>query len=179
MLRAFLPLWLCVVLLASGCALTPPPLQVKADPRLTPLPAGEPLYFVPFLTVMTPPAIGKSVFDRIVDRFNDTTGKGGPEGVILKQGEGSDKAWLAARPHVEGVIFGYLRESGCCSTDLRLKVRARLHQPGIAEPTLQIDVARSFFFDHDRATVEGEEARLIEELSAELVQALRHAVTPP
>lgn len=139
---------------------------------------GRTIFVVPFSTVMVPPEVEETVFDLLVDALNE---KGAPLGfafVILKEGaEPVDPAWLREQHYVTGEILGYIEDSGCCSTSIRLKGRARLHQPGSDRPTLEVEVPREVFFEHDYSTVEAERRRLAEDVASTLAGRLASALS--
>lgn len=153
-----------------------------APPRPTPAPPGlsaldllkeqrraHVVYVAPFTTVMVPSVVADSVFDDFVDRLNDEGAALDTEFVILKDpSEGMDPAWLAGRSYVMGEIFGYVEDSGCCSTEIRAKSRLFLHRPGEAAQDGGFEYPVKAFFDHDRSTLEQEREKIARSLASEL-----------
>lgn len=159
-----------------GCAAPTP--AVRTEAGFTPRPEKAVLYVVPFTTVMVPPEVEEGVFDLFVDALNDAREDLGYEFVILKGGlAGVPAEWLASQHYLTGEVFGYIEESGCCSTAIRVKSRVQLHQPGTDAPTLRLDYPRELFFDHDYSTVEVERAKLAADLAATLSDQLLSALS--
>lgn len=152
----------------------PRPIDILREP-----PPQQKIYVVPFTTLMVPEPVAEGVFDEFVDLLNDASEKGGTEFIILKSG--TDKVghdWLASRTYVTGELFGYVEDSGCCSTEIRAKARIHLFRPGQAAPVLNFEYPVEEMFDHDRSTLEKERERIAhqiaEALSGEVLKTLRH-----
>lgn len=173
--RALLFILSCLVLV--GCSA--PALQRTKTADCLPPPPGETLYVVPFLAVMVPPAIEAGILDRLVDTLNRAAPQTGREVVIVKRPPAEiDPEWLSQRHYLGGEIFGFVRDSGCCSTELRLKARLTYHQPGASQPTLTLTLKRETFFDHDSSNLELEQERLIDEVVAAFAGELLPFLTP-
>lgn len=161
--------------LLCGCASPSPTLRKEAS--FAPRPEREVLFVAPFTTIMVPAEVEEGVFDLFVDALNSAAGEGVPEFVILKGGlDGVDPQWLGDQHYLTGEIFGYVEESGCCSTAIRLKSRVQLHQPGSDVPTLHLEYPREIFFDHDFSTVEVERRKLTEDIASTLARRLLDAL---
>lgn len=135
------------------------------------------VYLVPFTTVMVPMPVAEAVFDQFVETLNESGPAAGYVFVILKDDlERVDPAWLRKATYVTGEIFGYVEESGCCSTDIRTKSRLALYRPGSSEPKLSHEYPAKAFFDHDYSNLAAERKKLAErisqDLSGRLIQAL-------
>lgn len=135
------------------------------------------IYLVPFTTIMVPLPVAEAVFDQFVENLNETGPAAGYEFVILKDDlERVDPAWLRKATYVTGEIFGYVEESGCCSTDIRSKSRMALYRPGSSEPKLRHEYPAKAFFDHDYSTLAAERKKIAErishDLSGQLITAL-------
>ncbi len=135
------------------------------------------IYVVPFTTIMVPLPVAEAVFDQFVETLNQTGPSVGYEFIILKDDfERVDPAWLRKATYVTGEIFGYVEESGCCSTDIRSKSRLALYRPGASEPKLRHEYPAKAFFDHDYSTLDAERKKLAErishDLSSQLIKAL-------
>jgi len=164
-----------VVLFLTGCTSSP---VVRRDVAFTPPPAKETIYVIPFTTIMVPVAIEEGIFDLFVDTLN----AGGQfleyDFVILKEGLSRvDPQWLSEHNYVTGDIFGYVEESGCCSTVIRLKSRLQFHQTGKEEPTLSVDYPRETFFEHDYSNVEVERQKLADDVARTLATRLLDALS--
>lgn len=173
--RPLLILLFCLVL--SGCS--PPALHRAKTADCLPPPPGETLYVVPFLAVMVPSAIEAGILDRLVDTLNRAAPQTGREVVIIKRPPAEiDQEWLNQRHYLGGEIFGFVRDSGCCSTELRLKARLTYRQPGSSQPNLTLTLKRETFFDHDSSNLELEQERLIDEVVAAFASELLPFITP-
>jgi hypothetical protein len=161
--------------LQAPLARTPKP------PPLLPEPDADPgiVYVAPFITLMVPPEVQERVFDQFVDTLNQRGAAQKLKFVILKQGiDKVDRSWLEARKYAVGEIYGYVEDSGCCSTDLRTRVRLtyyRAHQP---EPVLKYEYPVRTFFDHDRSNLAAERQKLADQIAGALVDELFKAFQP-
>jgi hypothetical protein len=110
------------------------PLLVEKKEGFVALPAGQAVLAVPFATVMVPPAVSEPLFNAFVDELNgraEKLGRDALEFLILKEDlENIDPARLAARHYLTGELFGYIEDSGARATEIRLRSRLYLHQPG-------------------------------------------------
>lgn len=165
--------------LVSGCTASPAIVQRNVDLKAPP--SGATLYVVPFAAVMVPQEIVDGIFDRLVDELNATAPNGAPVVILKRDLKEIDATWLADKYYLTGELFGYVRDSGCCSTELRLRTRVNYHQPGNERPTLTITCPREELFDHDISTFDIERQKLIDELTQTLVVELRRelAATRP
>jgi len=162
--------------LLFGCA--SPVLRMRSADCQAP-PTGEAVYVLPFMSVMVPLAIESGIFDRLVDTLNQSTPKTGHEFVILKRTPAEiDATWLASHYYIGGELFGFVRDTGCCSTEMRLKARLAYHQPGKTQPALTLTLKREQFFDHDNSTMALEEERLVNDVVATFATELLTFLTP-
>lgn len=135
------------------------------------------IYLVLFTTIMVPLPVAEAVFDQFVETLNQSGGLAGYEFVILKDElERIDPTWLRKATYVTGEIFGYVEESGCCSTDIRSKSRLALYRPGSSEPRMRHEYPAKAFFDHDYSTLDAERKKLAERISQDLSSQLLKAL---
>ncbi len=140
----------------------------------------ETLYVIPFLNVMVPPEVSSHLFDSFIDEMMKSGIEVGIKVRILKQNiDAIDKSWLARQHFVNGEVFGYLEDSGCCSTELEAKARIYRYEPGVIEPAAEIVVPAEVFFDHDVSTLDKERARLGNRMAAKLAGKLAEQLVPP
>lgn len=172
LLRA-LPLVALALLVSCASA---PKLQTRQG--FAPVPANEQIYIVPFDTIMVPAEVQEGIFDQFVDDLN-ADGKGMQyEFVILKQGLAAiDPAWQKSHYYITGTIFGYVEESGCCATTIRVRSRLELHQPDQDKPVLSLEYPREVFFQHDYTSVVAERRKLSRDISATLAKRLIGALS--
>ncbi|NJC87938.1 MAG: hypothetical protein FIB02_05305 [Desulfuromonas sp.] len=152
----------------------------KPAPLLPP-PDPEPgvVYVAPFITLMVPGEVRERIFDQFIDTLNQRGTERKLKFVILKQGlDKVDRGWLGARKHALGEIYGYVEDSGCCSTDLRTRVRLTYYRANQPEPALKFEYPVRVFFDHDRSTLAVERQKLADQIAAALVDELLKALQP-
>jgi len=171
-----LSLVLALLLLLAACGGGKDARVHKASGFVSP-PGKKVLYVVPFVTIMVPREVEEGIFDRFVDSLN-TGGKSREyDFVILKEElDRIDAGWLAQQDYITGEIYGYVEDSGCCSTAIRVKSRLQLHQPGQQTPTLTIEYPRELFFEHDYTTIEQERRKLAEDIATTLATRLLAAI---
>lgn len=148
---------------------------------LLPQPDAEPgvVYVAPFITLMVPSEVRERIFDQFVDTLNQRGAERKLKFVILKQGlDKVDRGWLGARKYVLGEIYGYVEDSGCCSTDLRTRARLTFYRAHQAEPALKFEYPVRTFFDHDRSTLTAERQRLADQIASVLVEELFKTLQP-
>ncbi len=134
---------------------------------------------LPFIWLMVPPEVQERVFDQFVDTLNQRGVAQKLKFVIFKQGlDKTQHAWLDARKYALGEIFGYVEDSGCCSTDLRTRVRLTYYRAHQAEPVLKYEYPVRTFFDHDRSTLAVERQKLADQIAAVLVEEMFKALQP-
>lgn len=146
------------------------------DPQLQ----REAIYIIPFDATLVPPDFGEPVFNDFVDRLNarhkETRVK---KFVILKEElKDVEPAWLVKQTYISGDIWGYVEASGCCSTELKVKSRIYLYEPGKPEPSTEIFIPEEEFFEHDRQSVKAVKARLAKKLSGDLADAILKKLKP-
>lgn len=170
-------LLLGAVLLLTGCAAVPVTKDYSVfDPQLE----REALYIVPFDATLVPPDLGDPIFDQFVDILN-TRHKQTKVGrfVILKEElKEVEPAWLIKQVYISGDIWGYVQTSGCCSTDMKVKSRIYLYEPGKNGPTFEIFVPVEYYFEHDRDDITAAKERLGKKLAQDLAEAVLKKLTP-
>lgn len=171
-LLAFVALSLMV-----GCAASPKTRNYGVlDPKLE----RDVIYLVPFDATLVPPDFGEPVFNQFVDMLNDRR-KGTRVGrfVILKEElKEVEPAWLIKQNYVSGDIWGYVESSGCCSTEMKVKSRIYLYEPGKNTPTFEVFVPVESFFEHDRLTMVAARNGMGKKLARELADAIIKKLTP-
>ena len=137
----------------------------------TDLPAT--LYIIPFLNVMIPAGVSSELFDVFIDEMLVVGESHGMSVRIVKQNiDTVDREWLGRQTFVTGEVFGYVEESGCCSTQINAKVRAYLYRPGSNEPDRELVVPGDVFFEHDLSSLEKERALLASRMAKALATGL-------
>ena len=175
--RSRISLVLFVILLLAGCS---PSAKIRDFGTLDPLQERDVLYIVPFDATLVPSDVGNPVFDEFVDILNSRRKqtKVGRFLILKEELKEVEPAWLVKQIYVSGDIWGYVESSGCCSTDMKVKSRIYLYEPGKSSPTLEVFIPAEYFFEHDRSTVTAAKARLGKKLAQELADAIIKKLTP-
>ena len=174
--------WYCslvfvAVLLLAGCAATP---TIKDYAVLDPQLEREFLYVVPFDATLVPPDFGDPIFNQFVDLLNARRKqtKVGRFVILKEELKEVEPAWLMKQIYISGDIWGYVETSGCCSTDLKVKSRIYLYEPGKNAPTFEVFVPVEYYFDHDRSDITAAKVRLGNKLAQDLAEAVIRKLTP-
>lgn len=177
-LRRLLAAALCGLVLAA-CTAAPATRRSERGVELVRPPRDTTVYIVPFRPLLAPEEIAAGIFDRFVDGFNARTTETGLTGVILKRDPQTIAAeWLAAQYYVTGDVISYREESGCCSTELRVKTRVLVFQPGNPAAVLRIQMPYDTLFDHDRSNLDAEKAQLVQKVAEQLRDAVLAELAP-
>ncbi len=164
-------------LLMTACATAP---KIRNYGDLDPRTEREALYVIPFDATLVPPDFGEPVFNEFVDRLNamrKTTKVA--KFVILKEDlKEVEPAWLIKQTYISGDIWGYVENSGCCSTEMKVKSRIYLYEPGKHEPSMDVFIPLEDFFEHDRISVPAAKTRLGKKLANALADTIIKKLTP-
>jgi hypothetical protein len=165
------------ILCIAGCA---PSAKTRSFGVLDPLKEREVLYIVPFDSTLVPPDFGNPVFDEFVDILNARRKqtKVGRFLILKEELKEVEPAWLTRQMYVSGDIWGYVESSGCCSTDMKVKSRIYLYEPGMTSPTIEVFIPVEHFFEHDRSSVATAKVRLGKKLAQDLAEAILKKLTP-
>ena len=148
----------------------------ELDPKLE----RESVFIVPFDATLVPSDFGDPIFEQFVDILNarrKQTKVGGF--VILKEElKEVEPAWLIKQVYISGDIWGYVEKSGCCSTEMKVKSRIYLYEPGKNSPTFEFFIPTEHFFDHDRSDIKSAKSRLGKQLAQDLAEAVLKRLTP-
>ena len=164
-------------LVVAGCGPKP---QVTVSPSFRPAPEVETAYVVPFAGALVPGEFSATVFNDFVDQLNGRRRETGVRSFAILKDEVKDvdPAWLSRQFYISGDIWSYVEDSGCCSTNIRVKARVYIHEPGKNIPSVEIFVPMESFFDHDRSTVDRERDRLARALARDLSLKVLEAIAP-
>lgn len=140
----------------------------------------EAVFIVPFDATLVPPDFGEPIFDQFVDILNARRRqtKVGQFIILKEELKEVEPAWLIKQVYISGDIWGYVESSGCCSTDMKVKSRIYLYEPGKNTPTFEVFVPVEYYFDHDRSDIKAAKARLGKKLALELAEAVLKKLTP-
>lgn len=161
----------------TGCGPKP---QVSLAPSFHLATEVETAYVVPFAGALVPEEFSATVFNDFVDQLNGRRRETGIRSfTILKDDLNTVGApWLSRQYYISGDIWSYVEDSGCCSTNIRVKARVYIHEPGKNTPSVEIFVPMESFFDHDRSTIERERDRLARALARDLSRKVIDALSP-
>ena len=158
------------VVLLVGCS----GVAVQRQALLPVVPENETIYVVPFVNTLVPPTISEPVFNDLIDALNDNRPIAGVKSYVIMKDElpTLNQEWLARQVYLTGDIWSYQENSGCCSTELKVKARLNLYQAGSKTPVLSITIPQERFFEHDRSTLDKERDLLARDLSREMYRQL-------
>ncbi len=173
----YISLLYAAVLLLTGCSTAP---SIKDYSVLDPQLERESVYIVPFDATLVPPDFGDPIFDQFVDILNSRRKqtKVGRFVILKEELKEVEPAWLIQQVYISGDIWGYVEKSGCCSTEMKVKSRIYLYEPGKNTPTFDVFVPVEHYFEHDRGDVTVEKARLGTQLALDLAEAVIKKLTP-
>lgn len=140
----------------------------------------ETVYVVPFDATLVPADFGEPLFNDFIDRLNaQHKGTKITRFLILKEElKDVEPSWLVKQTYLSGDLWGYVENSGCCSTEMKVKSRIYLYEPGKTEPSLEIFVPIEDFFEHDRISTTAAKARMSKKLAWKLADTLIKKFTP-
>lgn len=170
-------LYIAALLLLTGCAATPTTKDYTVlDPQLE----RESLYIVPFDATLVPPDFGEPIFDQFVDILNSRRKqtKVGRFMILKEELKEVEPSWLIKQVYISGDIWGYVETSGCCSTNIKVKSRIYLYEPGMNTPTFEVFVPVEYYFEHDRSNIAAARERLVKKLALDLAEAVIKKLTP-
>lgn len=165
------------VLFLAGCTAAP---KVRSYGGLDPRLERETVYVIPFDTTLIPSDVGEPVFNEFVDRLNaQRKNTRVAKFLILKEElKEVEPAWLVKQTYISGDIWGYVENSGCCSTEMKVKSRIYLYEAGKNEPSMDVFVPGADFFEHDRLSVPAAKVRMGKKLAHDLADAIIKKLTP-
>lgn len=172
-----LALTLFAALFLTACAGVPTIRNLGGlDPKLE----RETVYVIPFDTTLVPPDVGEPVFNEFVDRLNALrrNTKVAKFLILKEELKEVEPAWLVKQTYISGDIWGYVESSGCCSTGMKVKSRLYLYEAGKNEPSLEVFVPESEFFEHDRMSISAAKERMALKLARGLADAVIKKLTP-
>lgn len=177
--RALFPLLLTLLssLMVTGCGPKP---KVTVSPFFRPAPEVGTVYIIPFGAALVPESFSETVFNDFVDQLNRSRRETGIKSFVILKEEAKDvdQVWLARQQYISGEIWSYVEDSGCCATNIRVKARAFLTEPGKREPSVEVFLPMESFFDHDKSTADRERDRLAHALARELASRFVATLTP-
>lgn len=170
MRKIFTIVIISVIALVSGCA---EQIAFNRIDRAEPV-EQETAYIVPFASTLVPESVSEAVFNDLVDALNDRRPvKGINYYTILKDPVTSlKKEWLERQLYISGEIWSYQENSGCCSTELKIRARLTINDNPAQKAPKVVVIPVDRFFEHDYSTLERERELLAHDLSKALFIAL-------
>lgn len=168
---------LLAILLLAACTAAS---KVRNYGGLDPRQERETVYVIPFDTTLVPPDVGEPVFNEFVDRLNAQrkTTRVAKFLILKEELKEVEPAWLVKQTYISGDIWGYVENSGCCSTEMKVKSRLYLYEAGKNEPSLEVFVPETDFFEHDRLSITAAKARMGKKLAHSLADAIIKKLSP-
>ncbi len=159
---------ICTLLLGlTGCAPLP---KVTKSPDFTVSPNQEVMPVVPFANILVPNSFAETVFNTFVDTLNDNRASTSIKWFTIIKEDMKEVAQTLPPDHLylAGELWSYIEDSGCCSTELRVKGRLRFYSAVYKEPLLEIQLPMESFFEHDNSSLVLERERLAQRLAGEM-----------
>jgi hypothetical protein len=128
------------------------------------------VYVIPFASTLVPEVVHETAFNDLVDLLNENRAKAGVSlfEIIKDDPADMDRTWLSGQTYLSGELWSYIENSGCCQTELRIRSRIALNEPGRQAPTFEVVLPLDSFFDHDQSTLEVERVKLAKDLARQL-----------
>jgi hypothetical protein len=163
----------------AGCAANTP--RVSGVPAVQPGVERDAAYVMPFVTTLVPAKFAETTFNTFVDDLNDHLEGTGIQWFYIIKEDPQDVApsWLLKQLYVTGEVWGYVEEAGCCSAELRVKARLRLHEEGVKDAVAELYFPMESFFEFDRTTFEAERERFAKRLADTMASQLLPLLTTP
>jgi hypothetical protein len=168
-----LPIMMLLMLL-SGCATgnvrTSQAFTIASNQMMVPI--------LPFSNTLVPETFSEGVFNDYVDDMNDSRGKTGFSmfAIIKDNLKNTEKILSPAHIYISGEIWSYIEDTGCCSTELRVKSRLRIYRVKSRELLWEAEIPVVSFFEHDSSTIAVEREKLSKRLSSSMSQATVNAL---
>lgn len=175
-LRLF-PLLLLLLLLPACSS----PRVTHSSPAFNVATNQKMLPILPFTSTLVPAQLAETVFNDFVDGMNENQAKAGVSwfGIVKDDITALEKVLPASHIFINGEIWSYIENTGCCSTELRIKSRVRVYRLLSRELLWEAEFPMGSFFEHDNSTIAVERTKLGRSLSdtmiKETVKALQGA----
>jgi hypothetical protein len=171
--RVLLAVVLLLLPLAGGCSTiktTGRPLAVVESQKILPV--------YPFANLLVPDTFAKTVFNDFVDILNENSAQTSFSWFAIVKDDLRETERILPPEHIylAGEVWSYLENSGCCSTELRVKSRLRIFRVGSPEVLWETEIPLSGFFEHDASTLDLERDKLAARLATVMAQELLNAL---
>jgi hypothetical protein len=164
---------LCSTLFLSGCSTekvyTSQAFNIGQNQQIVPV--------LPFTNTLVPNAFSEAVFNDFVDNLNESKTSGFSGFAIIKEDlKEVERILSPSHIYISGEIWSYIENSGCCSTELRVKSRLRIFRVLSRELLWEAEIPLESFFEHDVTTLAAEQEKLEKRLSAAMTTATLKAL---
>jgi len=156
-------------LMLSGCAPGP---RIKTSPAFTIAQNQKMVPIVPFSNTLVPAQFSEAVFNDFVDGMNDNQQLAGFSwfGIVKDDLDELEKVLRPTHIYINGEIWSYIENSGCCSTEIRVKSRLRIYRVKSKELLWEAEIPIDSFFEHDTSTFPLEREKIGKRLSDSMIQ---------
>ena len=160
---------LMLLFLFSGCASGP---KIQTSPAFTIAQNQKMVPIVPFSNTLVPVQLSEMVFNDFVDGMNDNQQYAGFSwfGIVKDDIKELEKVLLPTHIYISGEIWSYIENSGCCSTELRVKSRLRIYRVQSRELLWEAEIPLDSFFEHDASTFPLEREKIGKRLSQTMIK---------
>ena len=168
-----LPLLLLLFLAAcssSRVTYTSPAFSVATNQKMMPV--------QPFVSTLVPIRLSDTVFNDFIDGVNDSQTTTGISwfGIVKDDIKELEKSLPGTHLFLNGELWSYIENSGCCATELRIKSRLRLYRVQSRELLWEAEFPLESFFEHDNSTIDVEREKLGRRLSSEMIKEIVKAL---
>lgn len=127
---------------------------------------------VPFANTLVPETFSEAVFNDFVDEMNENLQKTGFNwfGIVKDDMKKLEKVLSPAHVYITGEIWSYIEDSGCCSTEIRVKSRLRINRVISRELLWEAEIPLESFFEHDSSTFPLEREKIARRLSTAMTK---------
>lgn len=157
------------LLLLSGCASSA---KVHTSQAFTISQNQKTLPVVPFSNTLVPETFSEMVFNDFVDGMNENRQQAGFSwfGIVKDDMNELEKILSPLNIYMTGEIWSYIENSGCCSTELRVKSRLRILRVMSKELLWEAEIPLESFFEHDASTFPAEREKIGKRLSSAMIR---------
>lgn len=163
-----LPL-LLLLLLLSACSSSrvthsSPAFSIATNQKMLPI--------MPFTATLVPPQLSEAIFNDFVDGMNENQAQAGVSwfGIVKDDIAALEKVLPPSHIFINGEIWSYIENAGCCSTELRIKSRVRVYRLLSRELLWEAEFPLERFFEHDNSTLAVERTKLGKSLTDAMVK---------
>ena len=153
-----------LLLLFAGCDSGP---KIQTSQAFTIAQNQKMVPIIPFSNTLVPAQFSEMVFNDFVDGMNNHQRQAGFSwfGIVKDDMKELEKVLLPTHIYISGEIWSYIENSGCCSTEMRVKSRLRIYRVQSRELLWEAELPLDSFFEHDASTFPVEREKIGKRLS--------------